>query len=102
MVVVTLSACKQPQLSMLGDGDLSCACLLQSTVVAEAPVSDTVMVDQDPPIDPSVETAPRVEPALPISTMTGQVTSTPQLGPANTGLTQEITPVSLPILAFTT
>lgn len=56
-----------------------------------------VMMDQDPPIDPSVETAPRREPALPVSTMTGQVTNTPQLGPANPGVIQETTPVSFPI-----
>lgn len=73
---------------------------MQSTEVAEAPVTDTVMVDQDPPIDPSVETAPPREPALPISTMTGQVTSTPQLGPVNPGVTQEITPVSFSILGL--
>lgn len=48
-------------------------------------------MDQDPPIDPSVEAAPRREPTLPVSTMTGQVTNTPQLGP---GVSQEITPVS--------
>ncbi len=40
------------------------------------------MVEQDPPIDPSVE---RAEPTLPVSTRTtGMLTSTPQLGPATT------------------
>ena len=55
------------------------------------------MVDQDPPIDPSVETAPPAEPTLPVSTMTGTstgvVTSTPQLGPASPGVTQATTPI---------
>ena len=73
---------------------------VQSTVTAEAPVTDTEVMEQDPPIDPSVESAPRREPALPVSTMTGQVTSTPQLGPAKPGVTQEITPVSFPILGL--
>lgn len=90
----------QLQLSIHADDDLSCACLLQSTAVTEAPVTSTVMVDQDPPIDPSAETAPPGEPALPVSSMTGQVTSTPQLGPANPGVTQEITPVSFLILGL--
>lgn len=72
---------------------------MQSPVAAEAPVTEPVMMDQDPPIDPSVETAPRREPALPVSTMTGQastgqVTNTPQLGSAAPRVTQEITPVS--------
>lgn len=72
--------------------------LLQSTVTAEAAPTDTVMVDQDPPIDPSVETAPHAEPTLPVSTMTGTstgvVTSTPQLGPASPGVTQATTPIA--------
>ena len=78
---------------------------VQSPVVAEAAAPEPVMMDQDPPIDPSVETAPRREPALPVSTMTGQasaghVTNTPQLDSAAPGLTQELTPVSFPYLSF--
>ena len=60
--------------------------------------TETVMVEQDPPIDPSVE---RAEPTLPVSTRTtGMLTSTPQLGPATTTATTttvattEIVPVS--------
>lgn len=56
------------------------------------------MVEQDPPIDPSVE---RAEPPLPVSTTTtGMLTSTPQLGPATTTAapatvaTTEIVPVT--------
>lgn len=54
-------------------------------MVVEEPVieAETVMVEQDPPIDPSVERATPVEPSLPVSTRTtGMLTSTPQLGPA--------------------
>jgi len=60
--------------------------------------TETVMVEQDPPIDPSVE---RAEPTLPVSTRTtGMLTSTPQLGPATTTATTttvattEIVPVT--------
>ncbi len=60
--------------------------------------TETVMVEQDPPIDPSVE---RAEPTLPVSTRTtGMLTSTPQLGPATTTATTatvattEISPVT--------
>ncbi|KAL0017770.1 hypothetical protein WJX77_001053 [Trebouxia sp. C0004] len=72
----------------------------QESVIVAQPVveTDTVMVEQDPPIDPSVE---RAEPALPVSTRTtGMLTSTPQLGPATiaaattTAVTTEISPVT--------
>ncbi len=60
--------------------------------------TETAMVEQDPPIDPSVE---RAEPTLPVSTRTtGMLTSTPQLGPATTTATTatvattEISPVT--------
>ena len=78
--------------------DPVCVCLLQSTVDTQAPAGETVMMDQDPPIDPSVESAPpgSGEPRLPNSTRTGQVTNTPQLGPATPAVTQEIVPVSFP------
>ena len=54
--------------------------------------SETIMVDQDPPIDPSVE------PSLPVSTHvgTGMLTSTPQLSDTpvlGSGPTTEILPV---------
>ena len=59
--------------------------------------TETMMVEQDPPIDPSLE---RAEPSLPVSTRTtGMLTSTPQLGPATTTATTatvattEISPV---------
>lgn len=80
---------------------------MQSTVgveapVAEVPVAETeVMMDQDPPIDPSVDSAPHGrEPGLPVSTRTGGVTSTPQLGPASPAATQEIVPVRFPIFVL--
>ncbi|KAL0055654.1 hypothetical protein WJX82_002810 [Trebouxia sp. C0006] len=72
----------------------------QESVILAQPVveTETVMVEQDPPIDPSVE---RAEPTLPVSTRTtGMLTSTPQLGPATTTATTttvattEIVPVS--------
>ncbi|KAL0024099.1 hypothetical protein WJX79_006862 [Trebouxia sp. C0005] len=72
----------------------------QESVVVAQPVveTETVMVEQDPPIDPSVE---RAEPPLPVSTTTtGMLTSTPQLGPATTTAapatvaTTEIVPVT--------
>lgn len=72
-------------------------CVIQSTEAVEAPVAEPVMMDQDPPIDPSAETAPPGgEPRLPVSTRTGALTSTPQLGPLapSPAATQEITPVS--------
>ena len=74
--------------------------MLQENVIVAQPVveTETVMVEQDPPIDPSVE---RAEPTLPVSTRTtGMLTSTPQLGPATTTATTttvattEIVPVS--------
>ncbi|KAL3153612.1 hypothetical protein ABBQ32_013217 [Trebouxia sp. C0010 RCD-2024] len=81
----------------------------QSTVgveapVAEVPVAETeVMMDQDPPIDPSVDSAPHGrEPGLPVSTRTGGVTSTPQLGPASPAATQEIVPAEVEPLEDTT
>ena len=72
---------------------------LQETVVVEEPVAEveTVMVEQDPPIDPSVERATPMEPSLPVSTRTtGMLTSTPQLGPATaTPATAEILPATV-------
>jgi len=73
--------------------------LQESTIVAQPVVeTETVMVEQDPPIDPSVE---RAEPTLPVSTRTtGMLTSTPQLGPATTpaatatAATTEISPLT--------
>lgn len=74
--------------------------MLQESVTVAQPVveTETVMVEQDPPIDPSVE---RAEPTLPVSTRTtGMLTSTPQLGPATTTAattsvaTTEISPVT--------
>ena len=74
--------------------------MLQESVVVAQPVveTETVMVEQDPPIDPSVE---RAEPTLPVSTRTtGMLTSTPQLGPATITATTtavattEISPVT--------
>ena len=69
--------------------------MVQESVIVAQPVveTETVMVEQDPPIDPSVE---RAEPTLPVSTRTtGMLTSTPQLGPATTATvaTTEISPV---------
>ena len=67
--------------------------MLQEVVATEQPVAETELVDQDPPIDPTVERAApteavgTAEPSLPVSTFTGtgRVTSTPQLGPALPG-----------------
>ena len=58
---------------------------------------ETAMVEQDPPIDPSVERATPVEPSLPVSTRTtGMLTSTPQLGPATaTPPTTEVLPATV-------